>query len=180
MRLLLDEIKLALGQRPVGRYVAIPPSSIPEPCRSLLVHNRDMTGTLSQFWNSAICIHPLRVDESRDSLYREVVLTAGEDRDARRVEAGAIRIHLGEFPSAAKTEILAGHAPFGGILTDHEIAFRSRPRAYFRTQTNEFLREAFPNDPEGTHYGRHNVLSTPEGATLAEVVEILPTSSSGG
>lgn len=174
MNSLLDEIKTALARRPPSPFVAVPPAAIPEPSRTLLVHNRDMTGTLADFWKSQIYVNPMRVERDDDVLYREVVLTAGEGEGARRVEAGGIRIHLSAFPDRARDEILANHTPFGAILTEHAIPFLSRPRAYFRTQTSDFLREAFPGEQEGTHYGRHNVLSTPEGETLAEVVEILP------
>lgn len=181
MHLVLDEIAGSLRERTEAEVPAalsavetIDPAAIPEPSRSLLVHNRDMTGTLARFWGQPIHIEPLLVRRESDALYREVTLVAGNGEAARRVEAGAIRISLGAFPEEARRKILANREPFGGILNEYGIAYDSRPRAYFRTLTNAFLRKAFPGEPDGLHYGRHNVLTSAAGAVLAEVVEILP------
>ncbi len=175
----LNEIVAALELEPgsgatSGTFEAVEADDIPEPSKSLLVHRRDMTGTLADFWGGRIHIEPLQVRREGDDVYREVVLVAGDNGAGRRVEAGAIRIRLGAFPEQARREILGNRTPLGAILTAHEIPYVSSPRAYFRTRTNEFLRGSFPGDPEGMHYGRHNVLTAPDGATLAEVIEILP------
>ncbi len=175
----LNEIVAALEVDPdstarSGPFVRVEPIEMPEPCRSLLVHNRDMTGTLERFFESPIHIEPLLVRRDGDDLCREVVLVAASNGKTRRVEAGAIRIRLAAFPEAARCAVLESRTPLGAILVEHEIPFQSHPRGYFRTTTNDFLRQAFPDDPDGTHYGRHNVLSLSDGTVLAEVVEILP------
>lgn len=176
---LLNEITAAL--EPVGSptapeitFESVEPHQMPEPCRSLLVHARDMTGTLAAFWGGPLFLRAMRVRRVGEELYRQVVLVREEAGKERAVEAGAIRIYLGAFPDSVRKVILANQVPLGAILSERNIAYVSRPRSYFRTQTNGFLREAFPGDPEGTHYGRHNVLAAPDGSTLAEVVEILP------
>jgi len=176
---LLNEITAAL--EPLGSSTAseitfesVEPHQMPEPCRSLLVHSRDMTGTLAAFWGGPLFLRPMRVRRAGEELYRQVVLVTEEAGKERAVEAGAIRIYLQAFPDAVRELILANHIPLGAILSEHNIAYVSRPRSYFRTQTNDLLREAFPGDPEGIHYGRHNVLAAPDGRTLAEVVEVLP------
>jgi hypothetical protein len=176
---LLNEIAAALesGDDSIAPEVAVKsvqPSRIPEPCRSLLVHSRDMTGTLAAFWGGPLLLRPIRVRREGDELYRQVVLVRAEGEEERPVEAGAIRIYLDAFPDAARKLILGNQVPLGAILSDHSIAYVSRPRGFFRTPTNDFLRKAFPGEGDGIHYGRHNVLSTPAGRTLAEVVEILP------
>lgn len=176
---LLNEIASAL--EPVGgstapdvTFESVEPHQMPEPCRSLLVHSRDMTGTLAAFWGGPLLLRPIRVRREGEELYRQVVLVKEKAGEERVVEAGAIRINLDAFPDSARKLILENHVPLGAILSGRRIDYVSCPRSYFRTPTNDFLREAFPGEREGLHYGRHNVLSRPDGRTLAEVVEILP------
>jgi hypothetical protein len=148
------------------------PAAIPEPYRSLLVHERDMTGTLGAFWKSKIELRPLRIDRGEQTLYRRVVLWAVEP--GIPVEAGAIRIFLNRFPLQSLRAITQSQRPLGGILTDYQISYRSSPQGYFQIRTNGFLREAFGDVAESVHYGRRNQLVDPAGDVLADVVEILP------
>jgi chorismate-pyruvate lyase len=147
-------------------------AAMPEPYRSLLVHERDMTGTLGAFWKSRIELRPLLVARQEQILYRRVVLAAVEL--GIPVEAGAIRIFLKRFPSQSLQAIIQNQRPLGAILTDYQIDYRSSPQGYFRIRTNGFLREAFGDVDQSIHYGRHNRLLDPAGEMLAEVVEILP------
>ncbi|MDA1315338.1 MAG: hypothetical protein O2968_18565 [Acidobacteria bacterium] len=148
------------------------PAAIPEPYRSLLVHERDMTGTLGTFWKSKIDLRLLRVDQQREILYRRVVLLAV--KLGIPVEAGAIRIFLERFPSQSLPAITQSQRPLGAILADYQIRYCSLPQGYFRMRTNGFLREAFGDGGESVHYGRRNRLVDPAGEVLADVVEILP------
>ena len=150
----------------------IEPDALPEPSRSLLVHERDMTGTLAAFWGSPIELRPLRVHREGEVLYRQVVLIATNKRIP--VEAGAIRIHLDRFPPEALGEITGNRRPLGAILAEYRIPYTCSPRGFFRIPTNRFLREAFGDVRDTMHYGRRNRLVNPAGELLAEVVEILP------
>lgn len=145
---------------------------IPEPYRSLLVHDSDMTPTLSAWWGLPIALRPLIVFRDGDLLHRQVVLTAGPGRIP--VEAGAIRIHLDRFPPEALPVILRGRQPLGAVLSEYRTAHVSDPQGFFRLPANRFLKEAFQDPRDQTLYGRCNRLSDAAGKTLAEVVEILP------
>ena len=145
---------------------------IPEPYRSLLVHDSDMTPMLSAWWGLPIALRPLIVFRDGDLLHRQVVLTAGPGRIP--VEAGAIRIHLDRFPPEALPVILRGRQPLGAVLSEYRIAHVSDPQGFFRLPANRFLKEAFQDPRDLTLYGRCNRLSDAAGKTLAEVVEILP------
>ncbi len=171
--ILLDPLRdnLASEERTDG-IEEVEPSAIPEPYRSLLVHERDMTGTLGAFWHSKIELRPLRAHQENEVLYRQVVLMAVEL--GLPVEAGAIRIFLNRFPSELLPVITEGRRPLGAILADFQIAYVSSPEGYFRILTNDFLREAFGDVAQAVHYGRRNRLADPAGEVLAEVVEILP------
>lgn len=154
------------GIEPVER------SDIPEPYRSLLVHDKDMTGTLAAYWGLPITLRPLTVQREGDVLYRQVVLTAGPDRIP--VEAGAIKIYLDRFPSEVRTVITGNRQPLGAILNVYRIAYVSAPRGFFRLPSNPNLQEAFADPRDQIFYGRRNRLTNPAGEPLAEVLEILP------
>lgn len=171
---------------PLDRFVSsaalrpeeVPPEAVPEPYRSLLVHDSDMTSTLSTAHGEEI---GLRVDEMRaegDDLLRRVVLVGRAS--GRPVEFGAIRIALGGFDPASRERIRAGEEPLGSILVASAGSFESAPLAYFRVQTTPLVERALELDVGGYLWGRQNVLTRPSGRVLAEVVEILPPWRGGG
>ena len=160
------------AQEVIRNIEPIEPTEIPEPYRSLLVHEKDMTGTLAGYWGLPISLRPLTVLRDGNSLYRQVVLTAGPDRIP--VEAGAIMIYLDRFPPEALPVIRQSQKPLGVILTEYRVSYVSTPQGFFQTEANPFLQDAFADAREQTLYGRCNRLTNPAGKPLAEVVEILP------
>jgi hypothetical protein len=158
--------------------VALPPieavegSTIPEPYRTLLVHNADMTPTLEEFHGRKIHLNVLRRQQRDDFYFREVVLLL--DGSNKAVEFGAIKINLALFPAPARREILEERLPLGHILHTHQIAHASRPKAYLRVETDQFIQSALGLSAPCVLYGRRNTLTDPAQRSLAEIVEILP------
>jgi hypothetical protein len=155
------------GERQVER---VDGADVPEPYRGLLVHDRDMTPTLEDYWDSEIALDVLARLESEGDLLRHVILRVAGGRPAA---FGAIRIHLGAFPPEAREEILACGKPLGALLREYAIPHASAPTGFFRMEPNALTRQAFGWTDASVHYGRHNRLSGEQGV-LAEVVEILP------
>lgn len=154
------------------RPEAVEALDVPEPYRGLLEHERDMTGTLEEFWGARLTLHPLEVHHVGDLLLRRVVLLA----DERPVEYGAIRIHLNAFTPEAREKIEAGQTPLGAILRTTDMPYRCQPRGYFRVEADPVTRQGLSLGSQGdiVLYGRLAHLTGPEGRTLAQVVEILP------
>ncbi|MDB6058140.1 MAG: hypothetical protein JWO95_1984 [Verrucomicrobiales bacterium] len=153
----------------IGRIEA---GEIPEPYHSLLVHNADMTSKLESFHKGKIHIKPLARHTTDNEYFREVVLLA--EHSLKPVEFGAIKIILDLFPNEAQQEILEERRPLGKILTHHNIAFSSKPRAYLRVVADSFIQSALKLDGEAFLYGRRNTLVDAWDRPLAEIVEILP------
>ena len=153
-------------------FVAVEAVQIPEPCRRLLVHDRDMTPTLAAHFGQQIVLDCLSVRREAEDLYRQVVLRTEGDRTA--AEWGAIRIALGRLPTAARDQVLHSAVPFGGILQLEEVRHTCRPEAYLRMDGNATIRELFGADPDDRLHGRHSILYDATGALLAEAVEVLP------
>jgi chorismate-pyruvate lyase len=169
----LDEFYAQAGRKlPVIESIA--GESVPEPYRSLLVHNNDMTPTLEAFHGEKIHLEVLSRQHRDDFYFREVVLLL--DGTERPVEFGAIKINLALFPPGARREILEERWPLGHVLQQHKIVHSSRPKAFLRVAADPFIRSALKLADQPVLYGRRNTLTDSMQRSLAEIVEILPPS----
>jgi hypothetical protein len=168
----LDEF-YRLAKRPLPVIERVDGPAVPEPHRSLLMHERDMTSTLGQFHGDDIGLEVLHRHNGGDAYYREVLLLAKRDR--RPVEYGAIKIHLGQFPEPARDAITGAAVPLGQLLHDYGIGHLSRPSGFLRVECDDYIGGLFGLDERPLLYGRRNTLYDAGGEhRLAEIVEILP------
>lgn len=157
--------------RPLLVLEPLAPEALPEPARTLLVHHRDMTGTLERHHGGTIHLQVLSGRRDGDSYWRESVLRL--DGTEEPVEFGAIHIHLGRFPEPWRRQILEEHRPLGGILNASGMPYSSRPAGYFRVAADAFIADALGARPGEWLHGRRNTLRNAAGEPLAEIVEIL-------
>jgi hypothetical protein len=150
----------------------IPPHDVPEPQRTLLVHQGDMTSTLAKYHRDEIVLRELERHLSGRRLTRHIVLQS--HRAGRPVEYGASRIHLAVLGEQVCRMVLAGHEPLGGILNTHGVKYTSCPGGFYRVRANELMQRTLQLDQPQWLYGRCNCLRDLTGQTIAEVVEILP------
>ena len=167
----LDILCRAAG-RAVPWHEEVTPESIPQPFRSLLVHNRDMTSTLELYHGGPIHLRVLNMSRDDDTLHREVLLC--RDRDGIPVEFGATLARLRQFAEPWRSEIVASRRPLGGILNDSRMPYLSCPSAYLRLRPDAFLRESLGLAGQSWLFGRRNTLTTPSGEEIASILEILP------
>lgn len=167
----LSDFYLTAG-RPLPRHRAVSADEIPEPERTLLVHDRDMTSTLEQFHGSLIHLEVVSLEIRGNLLHRQVVLSL--DTTGAAVEFGAIRVHLDRFTDPWRLEIVASRRPLGGILNASGQPYLSRPSAFLEVDADEFLCGALRLPSPIRLYGRQNTLRTPAGLEIAEIIEILP------
>lgn len=146
-------------------------ATVPSPYQQLLVHDGDMTPTLEAFHDGTIHLEVLRREQQDGFYLREVVLVTAA---GKRVEFGAIKIFLDLYPRGARNDILAESLPLGSILAKYKIAHTSRPKAFLKIPSDNFINRALGLTGKHVLYGRRNTLSNPEGHPLAEIVEILP------
>ena len=146
--------------------------ALPEPYRTLLVHERDMTSTLEEFHNAGIHLHLVSREQRGDIYFREVVLVLDETETP--VEFGAIRINLARFPAAARKAILEERFPLGHILKDCTLQYLSRPKAFIRIASDQTVNGLLGLSGAHVLYGRRNTLLDPAGEPIAEIIEILP------
>ena len=167
----LDEFYAQAGL-PLPAIEQIRGEDMPEPYRSLLVHQRDMTPTLEKFHGGKIHVHVLWRDQRNGFYFREVVLET--DADDTPVEFGAIKINLNLFEPKARQLILAEREPLGHVLADCAVVHTSRPKAYLKLQADDLIGQALRVHRRTPLFGRRNTLFNPQNQALAEIVEILP------
>jgi chorismate-pyruvate lyase len=144
--------------------------AMPEPYRSLLVHQGDMTSRLETFHRSVMTLRALHVDAQPTKYRREVLLCAASD--GTPVEYGAIEINLEAFPEALREQIVAAKLPLGGLLNQSGMQYSSEPRGFFRMLPDPTLARLFHVEAGAHFYGRSNRLVS-ERKTLARIVEVL-------
>jgi hypothetical protein len=149
----------------------VDPETVPQPYKSLLVHQNDMTSTLENYHGAPIHLRIVSKVRRGDEYFREVALLLGGSE--KPVEFGAIKISLDLFPEGAREEILKEHWPLGHILKEYEMKFSSQPRGFLRVASDKLINSVL--NLSGAHllFGRRNTLSDASGQSLAEIVEIL-------
>jgi hypothetical protein len=150
----------------------LPPESIPQPQRDLLVHYNDMTSTLSGFYGEPISLNVLHRHQGPQWYRRHIVLETANTK--RPVEYGAMRILLPLLSEAARSEVLAARTPLGEILARQGLAFRHCPGGFFKLRSNHLIELSLALTSQQWLYGRCNCMSDSVGRVVAEVVEVLP------
>lgn len=167
----LNEFYEAAGI-PLPAVVRVEDSFVPEPYRSLLVHQRDMTPTIAAAYRRSVQLRVLK-HTLRDNVFsRQIVLILAGDE--KPVVFGAIKIYLQRFPPEARRLVEAMKQPLGTILQTQGIAHASRPEAYIQVTADAVIEAALRLTGRHRLFGRRNVLWSAAQEPLAQVVEILP------
>jgi hypothetical protein len=169
----LDELYTQRGQT-LPAIEPVQAGEMPEPSRSLLAHESDMTSTLENYHGEKLHLAVLGRRVAGNEYFREVVLRLGPW--GRAVEYGAIRIILDILPDGVRREILREQQPLGRILAQWGVVFSSQPRAFLRIASDEFMNRTLDLAGQQWLYGRRNALTDSWERPLAEIVEILPPS----
>jgi chorismate-pyruvate lyase len=156
---------------PVARVEA---RDVPEPYRSLLVHDRDMTPTVEEACGRKVELRVIKFALDAGVVSRQIVLVP--EGAARAVVFGAIKIYLKHFPAEAQRLVLEKKQPLGTILRTQGIVHLSRPDAYIQVTADALINRALDLTGAAVLYGRRNVLLDGARNTLARVLEILPPS----
>jgi chorismate-pyruvate lyase len=167
----LDDFYARAGL-PLPGIERIQGEEVPEPYRSLLVHERDMTPTLEKFHGSNIHLKILKREQRGDFYFREVVLQL--DGNELPVEFGANKVSLVLFPPKARQLILEERVPLGRVLKECEIGHTTLAKAFFRVAPDELISSVLHLKTPTALYGRKATIFDGQKRPLSEIVEILP------
>lgn len=157
---------------PMPPVIQLGGSDVPAPYRSLLVHERDMTPTLTEAYRRTMQLRILKRVLRDNVLAREIVLEI--EGDGRAVVYAGIKIYLEHFPFEARRLILEGVQPFGMILRGQGIVHFSRPEAFIQVDADGVINQALGLTGRSVLYGRRSALWNSPQIPLAHVLEILP------
>lgn len=145
---------------------------MPEPYKTLLVHETDMTSTLEKYHNQRLHLRILKRHLEGEEYSRQVLLIS--ERDQKPAEFGAIKISLQHFPEEVRQQILEEKRPLGTILYDEKIRHSSRPVAFVQVIPDAIMKSALGLGDTLLLFGRRNVLMDPSQRILADILEVLP------
>ncbi|MDP7255190.1 MAG: hypothetical protein QGF00_36680 [Planctomycetota bacterium] len=125
---------------------------VPEPYRSLLVHEDHMTVTMEGFYNEPVVLRVVEVAR-KDNLYaRKILLTAGEG--GKVTQFGIMRFNFDYCTDEVRDEIIEGVTPLGYILIKHNLLRRIDVHSFLRLQPNDEVAGYFEIENAGPTYGR--------------------------
>jgi chorismate-pyruvate lyase len=133
-------------------YEVVLADEVPPPYHDLLVHEHHMTVTVEAFHHDAVDVRILARTLQSDSYSRKILLELHGSR--RVVQFGIMRIDLGLCSGAVREEIVAGTAPLGRILIQHDVLRRIQPKAYLRIIPGKAMMEWFNLKRSRPTYGR--------------------------
>jgi chorismate-pyruvate lyase len=157
---------------PLPQVAQIDGADMPDPFRSLLVHNRDMTPTLAEAYQKEMKLRILNRVINQSIFSRQIVLEV--EGTANIAVFAAIKIYLDLFDPESKHIILEGKKPFGNVLHDQGIIHSSRPQAYISVNSDHTINQALGLTGQHVLYGRRSALLNSSEIPLAQVLEILP------
>jgi len=160
---------------PLPALARIEGPDMPEPYRSLLVHERDMTPTLEEACGCSIRLCVLGYKQRHNLVSRQVTLVP--EGSETPVAFGAIRIDIEYLSPEARGLVLERRLPLGTILRMQSIEHVSLPSAFFQVRSDAMINSALQLSGTCVLFGRRNVITDAAQRTLAEVVEILPPSN---
>ncbi len=133
-------------------YEYITADEMPEPYRSLLVHEHHMTVTVEQHHGSLVNVRVLERIHEGDSYARKILLTL--QSTGKVVQFGLVRIHFEYCSEAVRNEIVAAQTPVGRILINHNVLRRIEPTAYLRILPGPAMMGWFGMKKPQPTYGR--------------------------
>ncbi len=145
-------------------------TEMPEPYRSLLVHNHHMTVTVERFYADTVDV---KVIESRTDFgfyCRKILLTL--THTGRVVQLGIVRINLSLLAPIVREQIVEEKTPLGRVLIQNEVLREVQPTGFVSVKPDRQLCDWFKTSASTTLYGRLGIIHT-DGKPAIEVLEVL-------
>lgn len=143
---------------------------IPEPYRTLLVHDAHMTVTVEQYYGQPVGLRVLARRQAGDDYARAILLVLPDSGQA--VQFGIVRIDLSACPPRAREEVTAGVAPLGRILIAHNVLRRIETIAFVQIRPTADWCKWFGVDASPDFYGRLAVIHCNERPAV-ELLEVV-------
>jgi chorismate-pyruvate lyase len=114
----------------VPAYDLLAGEDVPEPYRSLLVHEHHMTVTVEDYHGGPVDVRILQRRQDGMLYARKILLV--HRASGKVVLCGIVRIDLAACSPAVADAIVVGQTPLGRILIENDVLRRIEPTAYLR------------------------------------------------
>jgi chorismate-pyruvate lyase len=151
-------------------FDVIAADQMPEPYRSLLVHEHHMTVTVEAHHGSLVDVKVLERKRHDDNYARKILLAL--QRDGRIVQFGLVLIRLDYCSPEVRAEILEEKTPLGRILINHNVLRRIEPTDYLRVTPGPEMVDWFGLTTSQPAYGRLALIHC-DGKPAIELLEIV-------
>lgn len=140
-------------ERPLFTKVEhVPGSTVPEPYKTMLVHEHHMTVTMENYHQSSVDVRVLESRLEGEHYARKILLTkSGTDTV---VQFGIVRFDFRFVTPAVKEEILQGDIPLGRVLITHNVLRHIDLGAIVRFTAGPGLADYLQMDEGQITYGR--------------------------
>jgi hypothetical protein len=165
-----DLYHLFAADTPPPEHELLAPDALPQPYRSLLVHEHHMTVTVEAHYGSLVDVVVLARRRDGDSYARKILLKL--QSDGRIVQSGIARVRLDFCSEPVQQAILAERTPLGRILIEHDVLRRIEPTAFFRVRPGPYLRNWFGRPDPFETYGRLGIIHC-DGQPAIDLLEVL-------
>ncbi|HVJ81966.1 MAG TPA: hypothetical protein VNC50_12935 [Planctomycetia bacterium] len=139
------------GETALPKSRGVAGASMPEPYRTLLVHNQHMTVTLEEHHKSPLKVVPYRVQRTGDVYGRKLDLLRG---DGKTVMTGIMLVNFSFCDEEVRDEILSEKKPLGRILIEHGVLREVAAAAFVEIAADDPLVARFKLPAPRPAYGR--------------------------
>lgn len=152
-----DELHSLTDQFPsveplIQRAEHIPQAIVPEPYKTMLVHDHHMTVEMEKYHRSPVDVKVLDRKLNGDLYARKIVLL--KHGTSQVVQFGIIRFHLQYITKQVRDEIIAEQTPLGRILINHNVLRHIDLGAILEIDAGPGLASALQMPVGATTYGR--------------------------
>lgn len=163
-----------LGLLPAAQQLAVtiehvPDASVPEPYKTLLVHNDLMTARMEQFHGAPIEVRVL-ASRLEDLLYSRAIILVRQDTQAA-VQFAFAQFETNAVSKVVRDEILSERLPLGRVLLNHGVNYQIERNASLKLTVGAGLSALLRCPLNQTTYGRAARLLCDERPTF-EVIEV--------
>jgi chorismate-pyruvate lyase len=150
----VKEMRLLLaffGDAAVPHSEGIPAPAIPDPYRTLLVHNHHMTVTLERHHKSSVRVAPYQIHRNGSFYGRKLDLLV---ESGKVVMTGIMLFNFSFCAASVQEQIIEGKTPLGRILIEHGILREITATAFLRIAADDPLVARFKLPTVQPAYGR--------------------------
>jgi chorismate-pyruvate lyase len=137
----------------LARLDRVASADLPQPFRQLLDHHAHMTVTVERFHGGPVTVQVLQQRFEGERYLREIILRTTSVA-SKVVLYGIVDLNLSVLDPQVRSEILAGKAPLGRILIEHQVMRKVTLEQLYRVTPGPQLLQLMGGCQDSPLFGR--------------------------